>query len=170
MTLDGTDIPWQPITIADLESFRPDLPLLSAEPAGWAVVDLPANFVAHAEQQVVSGILLGEPAEVRFTPVSFTWDYGDGESRTTSEPGASWSALGVPELTATSTSHAYHERGRVQAELTVTYGAEYRFLGPEWIPVVGTLEVTTSPTPISVVTADTMLVVGDCHSAGGPGC
>ncbi len=170
VTIDGTDIPWQPITIADIESFRPTLPALAAEPDGWAVIDRPANFVARTQQQIVPGILLGEPAEVRFTPIEYTWDYGDGTARATSEAGASWEELGLDELTETPTSHTYKERGRVTALLTVTYAAEYRFLGPAWIPVIGTLDVSTSPFPVSVVSADTMLVSGDCTTTDGPGC
>jgi hypothetical protein len=118
----------------------------------------------------VAGVLLGEPAEVRFTPIEYTWRYGDGASRTTAQAGATWEELGVDELTATPTSHTYTERGRVTAALTVTFAAEYRFLGPAWIPVIGTLDVTTAPFPVSVVSADTMLVTGDCRTTDGPGC
>lgn len=169
-TMGGTSIPWRPITMADLESFRPTAPTFSAEPDGWAVVGLPANFVAHTGQETVPGTLLGQPAEVRFTPHAFTWQYGDGAPRTTAEPGATWAALGLGELATTATSHVYEKRGRADASLTVTYGAEYRFLGPAWIPVVGTLEVTTRPFPVLVVTASTMLVTGNCTMTTGPGC
>jgi hypothetical protein len=170
VTLGGTDLPFQVITMADLESFRPTAPRFTAEPNGWAIVGMPANFLADAAQQVVPGELLGEPAEVRFTPVAYTWSYGDGGSRTTAEPGASWEALGLEELTPTPTSHIYLERGTVSAALTVSYGAEYRFLGPDWIPVSGTLDVTGAPSPVVVVTASTMLVTGDCITTSGPGC
>lgn len=170
VTLGRTDLPFQEITMADLESFRPAAPRFTAEPNGWAIVGMPANFVADAAQQVVPGELLGEPAEVRFTPVAYTWSYGDGGSRTTAEPGASWEALGLEELTPTPTSHIYLERGTVSAALTVSYGAEYRFLGPDWIPVSGTLDVTGAPSPVVVVTASTMLVTGDCTTTSGPGC
>ncbi|WP_210509170.1 hypothetical protein [Naasia sp. SYSU D00057] len=169
-TFTGTDIPLQAITIADIASFRPEPPELAAEPDGWAVVGMPANFVADARQQVVPGVLLGQPAEVRFTPVGYTWDYGDGTSSTTAHPGATWDALGVEEFTPTATSHAYTQRGRVTAVLTVTFAAEYRFVGPAWIPVQGTLDVATSPMPVAVVTAETMLVAGTCTGGSGPGC
>jgi hypothetical protein len=170
VTFAGTDIPWRPITIADLESFSPAPPAITAEPDGWAAVGLPANFVARAQQQVVPGVLLGAPAEVRFTPVAYSWDYGDGTRRMTTESGGTWDALGLAELTPTPTSHTYAARGTVSTSLTVTYAAEYRFLGPSWNPVVGTLDVSTPPLPLVVVTAETMLVAGDCASSAGPGC
>jgi hypothetical protein len=58
----------------------------------------------------------------------------------------------------------------VSTSLTVTYAAEYRFVGPTWIPVAGTLDVSAPPLPLVVVTAQTMLVAGDCASSAGPGC
>ncbi|BDZ44401.1 hypothetical protein [Naasia aerilata] len=170
VTLGGTDLPFRVLTMADLESFRPTPPVLTAEPNGWAIVGTPANFVAGAEQEVVPGELLGERAEVRFTPLSYTWSYGDGETRTTVEAGAPWSELGLDELSPTPTSHVYRERGTVSATLTTTYGAEYRFLGPDWTAVSGTLDVTGAPFPVVVVTATTMLVTGDCTATSGPGC
>ena len=169
-TFTGTEIPLQPITMADIASFRPAAPELTAEPDGWAVVGMPANFVANVRQQVVPGVLLGEPAEVRFTPVGYTWDYGDGKSSTTADPGATWEALGVAELTPTATSHTYTTRGDVSARLTVAFAAEFRFVDPAWIPIPGTLEVPTSPLPVVVVTAETMLVAGACTGDSGPGC
>ncbi|MCU1438277.1 MAG: hypothetical protein JWP66_1364 [Naasia sp.] len=168
VTIDGTDIPWQPITMADIAAFRPAPPTVTGEPAGWAVVGLPANLLTAARQEVVPGVLLGEPAEVRFTPVSFAWNYGDGATRTLVTPGAPWDALGVRQFTPTPTSHVYADRGTVQVALTVTYLADYRFLGPDWSPVVGELDVSAPPASLRIVAAATMLVDGECGS--GPGC
>lgn len=168
VTLDGTDIPWQPITMADIESFRPAPPAVAGEPDGWAVVGLPVNLVADTSPEIVPGVLLGEPAEVRFTPVGYSWDYGDGTSRTIGAAGATWEELGLAQFAPTVTSHVYSDRGTVSIQLTVTYVAEYRFLGPGWAPVLGELMVSTGPLPLRVVTAATMLVDGEC--GGGPGC
>ncbi|HEY8590067.1 MAG TPA: hypothetical protein VIL55_11005 [Naasia sp.] len=168
VTLDGTDIPWQPITLVDIASFRPVPPTLATQPNGWAVVDLPVNFVADAPQEVVPGTLLGAPAEVRFTPVAFDWSHGDGTARTLAEPGSTWEAHGLEQFDPTPTSHVYRARGTMSVQLTVTYRAEYRFLGPAWSPVVGELQVSTGPVRVQVVTAATMLVDGECGS--GPGC
>jgi hypothetical protein len=158
ITLDGTNIPWQEITMADIASFRPAPPTISGEPDGWAIAGLPANFVADAPQEVVVGELLGQPAEVRFTPLSFGWSYGDGATRSTASAGETWTSSGAEAFSPTPTSHVYEDRGTVEALLTVTYRAEYRFLGPDWIPVLGTLDIASPGAQIRVVIASTMLV------------
>lgn len=95
-----TDSPAAPptprvITLSDLASFTPQGVTLSLQPGSWTVVGVETNFIAGAQVHVVGGSLLGRTVKVRFTPASFDWNYGDGSTRTTGDPGASWSALGV---------------------------------------------------------------------------
>jgi len=158
------------VTIEDLASFRPAQPAVVSEPGGFAIVGLPANFVSGATAHVVGGVLLGRPAEVRFTPVSSTWDYGDGVTGNAPGAGATWGELGAESFTATPSSHVYGSSGTVGVEVTVTYSAEYRFAGPTWNPVAGTVAATSASVPLRVVAAATMLVPGDCRGTGGPGC
>jgi hypothetical protein len=158
------------VTLEDLASFRPVQPSLVSEPGGFAIVGLPANFVSGATTHVVGGVLLGRAAEVRFTPVSSEWDYGDGVTRTADGSGASWAELGANSFTATPTSHVYGTSGTVGVEVTITYSAEYRFAGPAWNQVAGTVAATSVPASLRVVAAATMLVPGDCRTTEGPGC
>src|SRR5690349_13411656 len=46
------------LTIEDLASFRPAAPTLTGEPAGFAVVGMPANLVAAASEQIIPGTVL----------------------------------------------------------------------------------------------------------------
>ncbi len=121
-------------------------------------------------QHVVPGTLLGLPAEVRFTPISYRWDYGDGSHAQFAEGGSTWEALGLDWFAVTSTSHSYESRGAVAAVLTISYQAEYRFAGPTWNPVVGILDVTDDPLAIVVATESTVLVGGSCGSESPLGC
>jgi len=170
VNLAGTDLPWQVITLADIASFIPQAPAQSAEPNGWAIVGLPTNFVAGAAQHAVPGTLLGLPAEVRFTPTAYGWDYGDGAAATSAAGGATWSALGLDWFDPTTTSHIYAVRGPVVAQLTISYAAEYRFAGPTWNPVVGILDVAADPLPIVVATESTVLVRNSCGPDSLVGC
>jgi len=133
---------------------------LHAEPDGWAVVGVPANFWVDVAPVTVSGPLLGGTAEVRFTPRAYRFDYGDGSVGTSGSPGASWAALGQDELTATSTGHIYRARGAVEAAVTVVYSAEYRFGGGAWIGVAGAVSGTTPPQRELVVVERTALTAG----------
>ena len=91
------------MTMRDIASFRPATPGNGMEPSGWAVVGLPANFVAAASVETVPGTLLGRPAEVRFHPVGYRWNHSDGAVVQASEPGATWDALGQGEFSDTAT-------------------------------------------------------------------
>jgi len=159
------------VSLRDIAAFRPAAPGNDMEPGGWAVVGLPANFVAAASAQVVPGTLLGQPADVRFTPVGYRWLHSDGSAVESSGPGATWAQLGQKEFTATGTSHAYAEAGEYTATLEVALAAEYRFGGSAWQPIAGTLSVASDPARVLVGELDTVLTRGDCTAApGDPGC
>ncbi|MGW9167391.1 hypothetical protein [Agromyces sp. NPDC055658] len=159
------------VTLRDIASFRPTPPVSVMEPNGWAVVGVPANFVAEASSEVVSGILLGRTAEVRFTPVGYRWSHRDGAVVESASPGASWTDLGVAEFTPTGTSHVYAERGEYTVTLEVVLSAEYRFGGSGWQSIAGVLAVAGDPVPVLVGEVDTVLTNGDCRAnPSGPGC
>ncbi|WP_134454944.1 hypothetical protein [Cryobacterium adonitolivorans] len=159
------------VRVSDLVSIRADAPTQGMEPDGWLVVGIPTNFFATASAHVRSGPLLGDSAEVRFTPVGFRWDYGDGTSRTSVSGGASWAALNLPEFSETATSHVFEQTGTLSIGLVVSYLAEYRFAGAEWRDVQGLVLVPTSPITAIADRAGTVLVAESCSgNPGGPGC
>lgn len=159
------------VTLRDIASFRPAAPGNGMEPGGWAVVGLPANFVAEASVQTLSGTLLGRSADVRFHPVAYRWTHSDGAVVQASVPGSTWEELAQAEFTETATSHVYARSGEHTADLTVVYVAEYRFDGSDWRWIDGTLAVPGEPRAVLVGEFDTVLVTGDCNIApDGPGC
>lgn len=162
-----------PVTLSDLARFRPDPGTDHMQPDGWMIVGLSTNFYARATQQVKTGILLGEPASVRFTPVRYSWAYGDGSTRTSSTPGNTWRALSIHEFDATQTSHIYRDAGRYVIDLTIGYVPEYRYAtGTEWIPVAGLVWVPANRlVAVAAAGAKTVLVEDECTvNPFGPGC
>ncbi|WP_353814793.1 hypothetical protein [Agromyces sp. SYSU T00266] len=159
------------VTLRDIASFRPTVPSGAMEPAGWAVVGLPANFIGAASVETRSGSLLGRPAEVRFHPVDYQWTHSDGAVVHAVDPGATWDELGLAEFTATPTSHVYAASGRYTVDPIVVYVAEYRFDGSTWRWIDGTLDLAAPRLDVLVGEFDTVLVTGDCIAVpGGPGC
>jgi len=159
------------VSVSDLVSFRAAAPTHEMEPHGWSVVGLPTNFIATAAVHTRSGTLLGFPAEVRFTPVGFRWDFGAGQGLDSAGGGASWAALGLPEFSDTPTSHIFTESGSRSITLSVVYSAEYRFAGRDWRAVRGTLAVPATPLSVVVAQARTVLVNRECTAGtSGPGC
>ncbi len=160
-----------PVTLSDLAVFRPQAAVQYMQPDGWMVVGLPTNFVAVIDRHVVSGTLLGLPADVRFTPVAYRWRYGDGASARLGSRGASWSTLGLPEFDPTPTSHVYGASGTYVIELDVEYTAEYRFAGGSWTRLSGVIVLPANDLIATAGGAVTVLVDRDCARApAGPGC
>jgi hypothetical protein len=159
------------VTLGDVAQFVPRSASILSQPNGWALVGAPVNLLTDASAQVVDGTLLGRPAQVRFVPVSFTWDHGDGTSTTVVGPGASWKQLGQRDFSATDTSHVYGSVGDRRVSLTVAYAPSYRFDGGGWQQIAGTLPVLVGPVVIHVLQGSTVLVGGACGTAhAGPGC
>jgi hypothetical protein len=159
------------VTISDIASFRPAVGGNHTEPNGWTVVGLHTNFYSDAGSHVVDGTLLGAAASVRFTPTTWTWDFGDGTSLISKWPGASWAALGVGEFEQTATSHVYATATTATIRLTIDFSAEYRIGAGEWTPIAGSLPVQAPPMTIIAGGAKTVLVGHDCGSnPRGPGC
>lgn len=162
------------ITIRDVATFRPELALLNSEPNGWAVRGLATNVFATGGSSIRSGTLLGAQAEVRFTPIAWQFDYGDGTApRSTATPGATWQALGLGEFDDTPTSHVYESAGTFTVTLLVDYAAEYRLDGAgPYSPIPGTLAILSAPIQLVVAdSATTALVDRNCNeNPRGPGC
>jgi hypothetical protein len=159
------------VSLEDVAGFVPRTASIRSQPNGWALVGAPVNLLTDAAPQVVDGTLLGRPAQVRFVPVAFTWDHGDGTSATVEGPGASWRDLRQHDFTATPTSHVYDSMGDRQIALTIAYAPSYRFDGGGWQQIAGTLPVQVGPVTIHVLEGSTVLVGGVCGSPdAGPGC
>jgi hypothetical protein len=163
--------PADPVTLADIASFRPAPGVNRMEPDGWVVVGLDANIYSTGGIQVVEGTLLGQPAAVRFTPVRWHWNYGDGTSATRATPGATWQAQGLPEFSPTATSHIYTSAGTYYIDLDIDFAPEYRFAGGAWTRVPGTITLPSNRLVITSGDAKTVLVERECTlNPTGPGC
>lgn len=160
-----------PITLRDIATFTPTPGRQQMEPEGWTVAGLDTNFYAITGQHVVNGTLLGRPADVRFTPTSYLWAYGDGSSSTKSTKGGTWESQGIAEFEPTPTSHVYEQLGDYTITLSIVFAPEYRFAGGPWHPVVGTITLPANDLHIRVGSAKTVLVEHDClANPAGPGC
>ncbi|MDZ8172556.1 hypothetical protein [Microbacterium xanthum] len=158
------------VTAEDLVSFRPVGPSIGNEPAGFAVVGLPTNVYASASEQTMTGELLGHDVAVRFVPVAFEFDYGDGTTSTSASGGAPWRTSGAPQFSPTETGHTYRQRGVHTVTATVVFDATVDW-GHGWRPVTGSVRAHSGAHVVEVLEARTALVDRSCaESPGGPGC
>ena len=113
-------------------------------PSSELLVGQQASFSSSAVQHYRAGNLLGVPTEVRFTPTSVFWDFGDGNSG---------SGSNVP--------HAFTATGAHQVKVQVVYAVSYRVRGSlSWIAE-----------PDSITVADDLLVdvSAGATNSGDPG-
>jgi hypothetical protein len=158
------------ITMTDLEVFAPAPVTAVAEPGNVGIAGMPTNFVAAASAHARTGTLFGLPISVRFTPVGYDFDYGDGDQASLTTGGETWSSLGQAQFTPTSTSHVYQERGTYLADVDVRYSAEID-LGIGWIPLSGELTTDGPDQQIRIFEAHTALVAFTCEQKPtAPGC
>jgi hypothetical protein len=159
------------VTLSDIARFRPAPGIQRMEPDGWVVVGLPANIYSIVDAQIVAGELLGQSADVRFTPIGWRWDYGDGSTAALTTKGGTWAALGLREFDASPTSHVYRQAGSYTIRLSIVYRAEYRIAGGPFIPIAGSITLPANELHITASGAKTVLVDRDCTVAPrGPGC
>ncbi|MBW9108809.1 hypothetical protein [Microbacterium ureisolvens] len=159
------------VTLADIASFRPAQPTLAGEPAGFGVVGMPTNLLASASEQRIPGTVLGWDVTVRFVPVAYVFDNGDGTTTRAITGGASWSSLGQGQFTPTATSHVYQARGTYPVSVTVEYEASVDFGSGTWRPVPGVVRAEAAGYGVRVVEVRTALVDRTCvEDPTGPGC
>ena len=158
-------------TLSDIASFRPQVGTAHMQPNGWGVVGIHTNFFAIGDAHVVTGTLLGLPASVRFTPIAWHWDYGDGTAASAGSPGGTWAQLGIREFDATPGSHLYPTKGSYTVALDIEYAAEYQYAGQPWLPISGTLLLPANDLAITTWNVKTVLVAEDClDDPTAPGC
>lgn len=150
--------PTPPRSASDLGSFVPEQPSGYAEPGEWSMPRLPTNFVTRASVHTVKGELLGWPVEVRFTPVAYHWTFGDGQRSSFSQPGRSWSSLGLRQFQPTPTSHVYARPGRYSVSVRVEYRAEFRFVGESFQRLSGTVSSSGRGFTLEVLTVSPLLL------------
>lgn len=159
------------ITLRDIQHFLTDPGLARMEPGEWTIVGLPTNFYAIAPVQNQRRDLLGRPADVRFIPVRYHWEYGDGRTGTHRVAGATWKALGKPEFSSTPTSHVYQRSGSYTIRLWIDYAATYRWNGSDWTVLDGFIRKRANDLHTVATGADTVLVDQHCGmNPAGPGC
>lgn len=172
-TEEEPDDPEPPTVVhaSEVLSFAPPTPSVTSEPDGVGIVGMPLNVVVPSGPSNSSGSLLGFDVTVRFVPELLEIDYGDGTAVEVGAGTASWDELGQADFTATSTSHAYSERGRYTITANVLSRAAVEFVGYGTVPVTGLVRSPAAATSVRAVTADTALVAHTCAEApSGPAC
>lgn len=144
------------VTRQDVQSLLVHSGSLEVQPdRSWVLVNVETIVMTDAEPHVLSTQVLGVDVDVRVTPASFSWDFGDGSPAVVgTDPGAPW-----PDHTV---AHVYQDAQEAAViSLRTEWDAEFRPTGATvWFPVVGRAVTIATSEPIEVVTATPRLTVG----------
>lgn len=120
-------------------------------PGGRTLVNFETNFFADTDRELDRTVrLLGQRVDLRIEAHSYTWHFDDGDSVTTTKPGAPYPRLQI--------THNYLSKGSYRPTLDITWVADYRVDGGPWRPVPGSVTIAGAPTPLRAVEARPTLV------------
>lgn len=161
--------PTPTLTLAHIRHAFAELPLPTADlvvqpPDGLTLVNFATNFYTPTSAPITRTVtLLGQQVTIRATPSTYTWRYGDGTTRTTTDPGAAYPHLRI--------THRYERTGRYRPSLAITYTGTYRLGGTNgpndasgpgspgpWRPIPGTVTRQGAPQALRAVEATPTLV------------
>jgi hypothetical protein len=145
------DVTWEQIRSETKGVTFPGLSV-KVQPHGRTLVNL--ETIVYTDDNKISTTtvtLLGFPVVVQATPMSYTWNFGDGSpALTTSSPGKPYPSKDI--------THKYLKRGDVGLTLTTSYAARFNVAGTGWQYVAGTIPVTGPTTALQVREAVPVLV------------
>lgn len=150
-----------PVTIDEVRTLLVVKPEIESDNGGRGVRNAETNFYTLAEPVSLRTTIDGQLIELRATPVSFTWDYGDGSAPvTTTEGGHAQPEFNTP----TPTSHVYEKTGSYTVGLTTQYIGEYRVEGGDWQLIPGTITMDSTPVTADIWRTVTRNVADDCSA------
>lgn len=144
------DVEWGQVLSEYKDVLFPKLGV-KVQPAERTLVNL--ETIVYTDQSKVSTQtvpILGFPVAVEATPLSYTWNFGDGTSVTTTKPGRPYPAKDV--------THKYLRKGAVRLTVTTNYAARFNVAGAGWQYVDGTVPITGPATALQVREAVPVLV------------
>ena len=114
----------------------------------FVIFKQPMMVWTSPDKQTFNITLLGTPIEVEATPTSFNWDWGDGQTFDTTDPGSPY-----PNYTV---SHPYEVTGNGYViRLRTSWSAWWRIAGQtQWHQVNGTVTTTETSSPFNLYIAD----------------
>lgn len=144
--------------------------VIGSQPGPHVLRGTNVNFYADASVQEFDVVLLGQKVHIKATPVSYTWNYGDGTAiGPSSVHGAALPPDRVGETT--KTSHVYTATGNYQVGMVTHFSGTYSVNGGPQLPIPGQGEIPSTSIPIRVWRAETKNYADDCNvNPQGAGC
>lgn len=143
------------VTQEDFRQLKIDPTVVHRQPGESGTVLVNKGIIGWVEpdERTFRTSLFGFGIDVVTWPVEYTWDFGDGESLTTSSPGGPYPNRDV--------QHVYEQVGTFTVTLTTVWKGKYRVdedEDHEWRSIDGTALTTTTSAPFEVTELRSRLV------------
>lgn len=109
-------------------------PEASWSPGSEVEIEDEVEFRVHADTEIVSGTLLGRPAQIRFRPVFARWEVSDGQS-----------------LSGFSRSLVFSNPGSHWAKAFALYEVDYKYSSSNWVFKAASWELESNKLTIAVI-------------------
>ena len=129
-------------------------PLVVQPDRGWVLVNKPTVVHADAAPQTLTTTVLGYAVTITATPTGYAWDFGDGTTLSTADPGRPWPDGGL--------THAYPHVGGYRIALSTTWSATYAVAGEATVHDVPGTATTTTTAAVDVRERRSYLVGTTC--------
>ncbi len=154
-------LPRQGLSLADVRrAFRQVAfarPLLASQPQGaWTLVNLDTYYLVQWPKagvrpgQVVTVRLLGHRVKIRPRIDTYLYDYGDGQTLRTTDPGAPYPNGRI--------THAYQHTGDVRVAVTARYTADFAIDHGPYRALDDTVDITSPTRTITIYEARAHLI------------
>ncbi|WP_141798450.1 PKD domain-containing protein [Nocardioides sp. SLBN-35] len=144
------------LTLADVQQAFAELKLdpgtlVIQPPDGLTLVNFKTNFYTTTTTPTTLTVtLLDQPVTLEATPATYTWHFGDGQTTSTTEPGAAYPALTI--------THEYLRKGDYRPSLSTTYTGRYKIGAGPWQTIPGTVTIDGPTQPLRAIEAQPKLV------------
>ncbi|WP_435300408.1 hypothetical protein [Timonella sp. A28] len=139
------------VTQADFQKLPLQGSGISLQPHdGQGIINLPVWVTTSPDAQILPATVLGRNITVKATPVSYTWDYGDGTIFTTTSPNKPYPHNDY--------EHTYTRISTPTITLTTTWTGAYSLDTTTWIPIPGTATTTDTTEPLNIEERKPVLV------------
>jgi hypothetical protein len=140
------------MVLAEWKKFPMPTGQVFTQPTGFTLIRFPTVFYTNINVHPIHTTILGRRVTIRPKP-QFTWDFGDGTTLTTDDPGRQY-----PHETVTHKYQWREPRVPFKTRVTITYTATYSVDGGAAQPVPGQVVMPGPVTDLLVKTARTVLV------------
>lgn len=121
-------------------------------PGGQTLVNFETNFFTPDHRSIEKTVAVaGQQVDIRATPTTYTFHFGDEAVTTTASPGRPYPSLDV--------THVYDSLGTVEVSLDTTYSGEYRIGDGDWTAIPDTLTVAGGVQELEILEALPQLVL-----------